>query len=135
MSTRNDSPKTASRPWDVTRDGFVMSEGSAVLVVESLEHALKRKAPIIAEIFGGAINCDAYHMTSPHPEGDNVAHCMETAIEDAGIDKDKINYINAHATSTPVGDLCEIRALKKVFSEKQRKNLCINATKSLIGHS
>lgn len=135
MSTRNDSPQTASRPWDVTRDGFVMSEGAAVLCIESLEHAQKRGANIIAEVCGGAINCDAYHMTSPHPDGDNVAHCMELAIEDAGIDKNEINYINAHATSTPVGDLCEVRALKKVFSEEQRKNLSVNATKSLIGHS
>lgn len=133
LSTRNEEPEKASRPWDTTRDGFVMGEGSGVLVLESLEHALERGAPIYAEYLGGAINCDAHHMTDPREDGEIVGQCIEDAIKDAGIDKEKINYINAHATSTQVGDMCEINALRRVFQEDLSKK-SINATKSLIGH-
>ncbi len=133
LSERNDAPQKASRPWDKQRDGFVMGEGAAVLILESLEHALKRGAPIIAEYLGGAINCDAHHITEPMPDGSGVALCMEKAVLDAGIEREQVNYINAHATSTLVGDMCEIRALKKFFGDHASK-LSINATKSMVGH-
>jgi 3-oxoacyl-[acyl-carrier-protein] synthase II len=133
LSERNDEPQRASRPWDRARDGFVMGEGCGVLVLESLEHALKRGAPIIAEYLGGAVNTDAYHMTDPRPDGSGVRDCVEIALKDSGISKDKINLINAHATSTPVGDLCEIRGLKEVFSS-HANNIYICSTKSMIGH-
>jgi len=133
LSERNESPQKASRPWDKKRDGFVMGEGAGVLVLESLEHALKRGAPIFAEYLGGSINCDAYHITTPRENGSEVKRCIESAITDANIEKEQINYVNAHATSTIVGDLCEIRALKEVFKE-HIYNVKINATKSMIGH-
>lgn len=133
LSTNNDDPKGASRPWDQKRDGFVMGEGGGVLILESLEHALARGAPIYAEYLGGATNCDAYHMTNPKEDGETVAQCMEDAIQDAGIDKEKINYINAHATATPAGDMCEIAAIRKVFGS-HTKDIKINATKSMTGH-
>jgi len=134
LSTRNDEPQKASRPWDKNRDGFVMGEGAGVLVLESLEHAISRKAPILAEYLGGSLNCDAYHMTAPREDGEIVAKCLLNAIKDANIAKEDINYINAHATATIVGDLCEIRAIKKAFGS-HTKNIKINATKSLIGHT
>jgi len=134
LSERNDEPEKASRPWDKNRDGFVMGEGAGVLLLESLEHALARGAPIYAEYLGGAVNCDAHHMTSPREDGSSVAHCMELALASAGVPKNRVNYINAHATSTPAGDLCEIRAIRKVFGSHAR-NVKINGTKSLIGHS
>lgn len=134
LSERNDDPTKASRPWDKTRDGFVMGEGSAVLVLESLEHALARGATILGEYLGGAVNCDAYHMTSPKEDGSGVATCMEKAIVDAGISKQKINYVNAHATSTPTGDMCEVFGLQKVFGSHM-KDVKVNATKSMIGHT
>lgn len=133
LSERNEEPEKASRPWDKQRDGFVMGEGAGVLVLESLEHALARGAPIYAEYLGGAISCDAHHMTSPRSDGLGVALCMENAIKDAGIVKEDINYINAHATSTLAGDMCEIYAIKDVFKD-HCKNIKINATKSMIGH-
>ena len=133
LSTRNDDPATASRPWDRDRDGFIMGEGSGVLVLESLEHALNRGAPILAELLGSSINCDAYHMTSPREDGEQVARCIEDALQSAGKDKAEVNYINAHATSTIMGDLCEIRAIKQVFKEKAA-HIKINATKSMTGH-
>ncbi len=133
LSTRNDAPKQASRPWDKKRDGFVMGEGAGVLVLESLEHAAQRKAPILAEYLGGSLNCDAYHMTAPREDGFTVARCFLDALKDANISKKDINYINTHATSTQVGDLCEIRAIKKAFGS-HTKNIKINATKSMIGH-
>lgn len=133
LSTKNDDPTKASSPWDQKRDGFVMGEGAGVLVLESLEHALARGAPIYAEYLGGAINCDAYHMTSPREDGEGVALCMEDAILAAGVSKESVNYINAHATSTPAGDLCEIHAIEKVFGS-HAKNITINGTKSMIGH-
>jgi 3-oxoacyl-[acyl-carrier-protein] synthase II len=133
LSTRNDEITKASRPWDQGRDGFVIGEGAGVLVLESLEHALSRGAPIYAEYLGGAINCDAYHMTSPREDGFGVASCIEDALKDAGVAKEEINYINAHATSTPVGDLCEIEAILKVFGSHAAK-IKINGTKSMTGH-
>ncbi|XP_030551495.1 3-oxoacyl-[acyl-carrier-protein] synthase I, chloroplastic-like [Rhodamnia argentea] len=132
LSQRNDDPQTASRPWDRDRDGFVMGEGAGVLVMESLEHAMKRGAPIIAEYLGGAVNCDAYHMTDPRADGLGVSSCIERSLEDAGVSPEEVNYINAHATSTLAGDLAEINAIKKVF--KNTSGIKINATKSMIGH-
>ncbi len=132
LSTRNEEPQKASRPWDKNRDGFVMGEGSGVLVLESLEHALQRKAPIYAEYLGGAVNCDAHHITDPIADGSGVAFCIENALKDASVGKDRVSYINAHATSTLAGDLCEVRAVKKVFPDY--KKLKMNATKSMIGH-
>jgi 3-oxoacyl-[acyl-carrier-protein] synthase II len=133
LSTRNDEPKRASRPWDKNRDGFVMGEGSGVIILETLESALARKAPIYAEFLGGSKNCDAHHMTDPIADGSMVAKCIEDSLEDANISKKDINYVNAHATSTIIGDLCEIRAIKKVFKD-DIKNIKMNATKSMIGH-
>lgn len=132
LSQRNDAPQKASRPWDCNRDGFVMGEGAGVLVLESLEHAQARGATILAEYLGGGLSCDAYHLTEPRPDGEGVAQCILNALADAGTSVDEINYINAHATSTSVGDLTEIRALKKVF--KNPAAVKMNATKSMIGH-
>ncbi|NDD59043.1 MAG: beta-ketoacyl-[acyl-carrier-protein] synthase II [Chlamydiae bacterium] len=133
LSERNEDPTKASRPWDKNRDGFVMGEGSGVLVLESLEHALKRGAPILAEYLGGGVSCDANHMTDPRADGLGVKLCIESALKDAQIEKEKINYVNAHATSTLAGDLAEINALRSAFGE-HLKNIKINATKSMIGH-
>ncbi|XP_022927117.1 3-oxoacyl-[acyl-carrier-protein] synthase I, chloroplastic-like [Cucurbita moschata] len=132
LSQRNDDPKTASRPWDRDRDGFVMGEGAGILVMESLEHAMKRGAPIVGEYLGGAINCDAYHISNPRADGLCVSSCILSCLEDAGVSAEEVNYINAHATSTIAGDLAEINAIKKVF--KNTSELKINATKSMIGH-
>ena len=131
LSTHNEDPTKASRPWDKTRDGFVMGEGAGVLVLETLEHAQKRGAPILAEYLSGSVNCDAYHITNPDQEG--VQGCMKNALKDAGIEKEDVNYINAHATSTPAGDLCEVGAVKNLFGDHAQK-IKINATKSMIGH-
>lgn len=133
LSTKNDDPTKASRPWDQARDGFVMGEGAGILVLETLEHALARGAFIYAEYLGGSVNCDAYHMTNPREDGEGVSLCIENAIAAAGIAKEDVNYINAHATATQVGDLCEIEAIRKVFGA-HAKNIKINATKSMIGH-
>lgn len=133
LSTRNDAPEKAPRPWDRQRDGFVMGEGAGVLVLESLESALARGAPILAEYLGGSVNCDAYHITSPREDGSGVSICIEAAIADAQVKKEDINYINAHATATPAGDIAEVEAIKKVFGS-HCKNIKMNATKSMIGH-
>ncbi|MCB1110559.1 MAG: beta-ketoacyl-ACP synthase II [Chlamydiia bacterium] len=133
LSERNDDMEGASRPWDKTRDGFVVGEGAGVLILEEYEHAKKRGAPILAEYLGGAVSTDAYHITSPREDGSGVASCIETAIADAGIDKKDINYINAHATATSVGDLCEVRGIRTVFGD-QTKEMKMNATKSMTGH-
>ncbi len=133
LSQRNDDMEGASRPWDTTRDGFVMGDGCGALILESLEHAKARGATIYGEYLGGAFNCDAHHMTSPHEDGSGVAACIELAVKDAGIEKSRVNYINAHATSTLVGDLCEIRAIRSAFGDHV-KNIKVNGTKSLIGH-
>ena len=135
LSKNNDNMTGASRPWDKGRDGFVIGEGSGAVVLESLEHALKRGAPILAEYRGSAMTCDANHLTEPTPDGSDVARCIERALEDAKLSPRDINYVNAHATSTPVGDLCEIRALRKIFSPDLLSKMRINATKSLIGHA
>lgn len=133
LSQRNDEPQKASRPWDRARDGFVMGEGAGVLVLESLEHAQARGAPILAEYLGGGVSCDSYHMTEPRPDGLGVALCIQNALRDAGVDSSVVNYINAHATSTPLGDMAEVNALKKIFADP--KKITMNATKSMIGHS
>jgi 3-oxoacyl-[acyl-carrier-protein] synthase II len=132
LSQRNDAPTKASRPWDRQRDGFVMGEGAGVLVLESLEHAQARGATILAEYLGGGISCDAHHMTEPHPDGEGVYICLQSAFKDAGISFQDVNYINAHATSTPAGDVAEVKALKRVFSNP--RGIVMNATKSMIGH-
>lgn len=132
LSERNETPEKASRPWDKDRDGFVMGEGAGILVLETLEHAQKRGAHIYAELLGGALSCDAHHMTEPHPEGLGVELCIRNALRDADVAPERVNYINAHATSTSVGDLAEIRAMKKVFD--RRDQIAVNATKSMIGH-
>lgn len=133
LSTRNEDPTKASRPWDQGRDGFVMGEGSGVLLLESLDHALARGAPIYAEYLGGATTCDAHHMTDPRADGLGVALCMERALKQAGVEKERINYINAHATSTLAGDMCEVQAMRAVFGPHM-KNIKMNGTKSMIGH-
>lgn len=132
LSQRNDEPEKASRPWDRGRDGFLMGEGAGVIVLEELEHALKRGAPILAEYLGGGVSCDAHHMTEPRSDGEGVALCIRNALEHAQVAVEDINYINAHATSTPVGDMAEVNALKKVFADPSR--VVMNATKSMIGH-
>jgi 3-oxoacyl-[acyl-carrier-protein] synthase II len=133
LSTRNDDPTHASRPFDENRDGFVLGEGAAVLILESLEHATKRGAKILAEVTGYGATADAYHMTSPGPEGEGGARAMELAIKEAGIRPSDIQHVNAHATSTPVGDALETKGMKKVFGDHAGK-LWISATKSMTGH-
>ncbi len=133
LSTRNEEPKRASRPWDKNRDGFVMGEGAGVLVFETLESALNRGAPILAEYLGGGMSCDAYHITEPRPDGKGVALCIQNALKDAGITPEEVDYINAHATSTPIGDVAELNALRNVFHKPNL--ITMNATKSMIGHA
>lgn len=132
LSQRNEDPTKASRPWDNSRDGFVMGEGAGVLLLEELEHAKKRGATIYAEFLGGSFTCDAYHMTEPHPQGSGVILCLENALAQSGVSKEDVNYINAHATSTPAGDLKEYQALIHCFG--QNPQLRVNSTKSMIGH-
>jgi 3-oxoacyl-[acyl-carrier-protein] synthase II len=132
LSTRNDSPETASRPFDVSRDGFVMGEGAGALILEEYEHAMKRGAKIYAEVVGGGMAADAYHLTGTHPEGDGAVLGMNEALREAEITADKVDHINMHATSTPLGDMSELIAAKRVFGE--RKSLAISATKSMTGH-
>ncbi|PID89613.1 MAG: beta-ketoacyl-[acyl-carrier-protein] synthase II [Bacteroidia bacterium] len=133
ISTRNDDPKTASRPFDVDRDGFVIGEGGGALVFEEYEHAVKRGAKIYAEVIGGGMSADAHHITAPHPEGLGASLVMKTALEDANIKPEDVDYINVHGTSTPLGDIAEPIAIKTVFGEHAYK-LSISATKSMIGH-
>lgn len=133
ISTRNDDPKTASRPFDANRDGFVLGEGGAALIIEEYEHAKKRGAKIYAELVGGAANCDAYHMTAPDPEGEGAKDVMLLALDDAGMQPGDIDYINVHGTSTGLGDLAEPKAIKKAFGDDVYR-LSISSTKSMTGH-
>lgn len=133
MSTRNDDPATGSRPFDTERDGFVMGEGAAALVVEEYEHAVARGAHIYAELVGAAMTADAYHMTATHPEGLGALQAMKIALKDAELQPTDVDYLNAHATSTPVGDLSELAAIRKLFGEAP-SHLAISATKSMTGH-
>ncbi|MDD3508294.1 MAG: beta-ketoacyl-ACP synthase II [Parabacteroides sp.] len=133
LSTRNDSPETASRPFSVSRDGFVMGEGAACLILEELEHALARGAKIYCEVAGTGLSADAYHLTATHPEGLGAKLVMENALEDAQMKPEDIDYINVHGTSTPVGDISEVKAIKEVFGEHAKK-LNISSTKSMTGH-
>ena len=133
LSTRNDDPAHASRPWDADRDGFVVGEGAGILVLESLEHAQKRNAPILAEIVGYGMSGDAYHMTQPEENGDGAYRVMMAALKDAKLSPTDIGYVNAHGTSTPIGDVIETRALKRVFGERA-KRVPISSTKSMTGH-
>lgn len=133
LSTRNDDFKSASRPFDLDRDGFVLGEGGGALVFEELEHAKKRNATIYAEVVGAAATADAYHITAPHPEGISVTRVMNLAMQDAGLNPEQIDYINVHGTSTPLGDIAEIKAILKVFGEHAFK-MNISSTKSMTGH-
>jgi 3-oxoacyl-[acyl-carrier-protein] synthase II len=133
LSTRNESPETASRPFDATRDGFVLGEGAGALILEDYEHAKARGAKIYAEVAGGGLSSDAYHMTAPHPEGIGVIAVMKNCLRNAGINPEEVDAINTHGTSTPLGDVAELKAIKEVFGD-HAKNININSTKSMTGH-
>jgi 3-oxoacyl-[acyl-carrier-protein] synthase II len=133
LSTRNDDFERASRPFDSTRDGFVLGEGGAVMILEEYEHAKKRGATIIAELAGGAATADAHHITAPHPEGLGAANVMHLAIKDAGLNPSDIDYVNVHGTSTPLGDIAEVKAIQKVFADAAY-DMNISSTKSMTGH-
>jgi 3-oxoacyl-[acyl-carrier-protein] synthase II len=135
LSTRNDDPATASRPFDVDRDGFIVGEGAGILILESLEHATKRDAPILAEIVGYGMSGDAYHITQPVENGDGAFRVMRAALKDAKLSPDDIGYVNAHGTSTPIGDIIETTAMKRLFGERAiNKKLPVSSTKSMTGH-
>ena len=134
LSTRNDDPATASRPYDVDRDGFVMAEGAGIIILETLEHAKARGARILAELVGYGLSADAYHLTSPMPEGEGAARCMNMAMEHAGLKPTDIQYINTHGTSTPLGDICETKAIKASFGDYATNGLVVSSTKSMTGH-
>ena len=132
LSTKNDSPATASRPFDANRDGFVMGEGAGAIILEEYEHAVKRGATILCEVVGGGMCADAYHLTGSHPEGDGAYRGMKLALDDAGVTANEVDYINPHATSTPIGDQSELHAIQKLFGD--HSNASISATKSMTGH-
>ena len=134
LSSRNDEPQRASRPFDKDRDGFVMSEGAGVVVIEELEHAKARGAEIYCEIAGYGVSADAYHMTSPHPEGFGASKCMDLALKHARLNPEEVNYINAHGTSTGLGDVCETNAIKLSFGDHAKNGLVVSSTKSMTGH-
>lgn len=133
LSTRNESPETASRPFDASRDGFVLGEGAGALILEEYEHAVARGAQIYCEVMGGGMTSDAHHMTAPHPEGIGVVRVMENCLKDAGMTPDQVDAINTHGTSTPLGDVAELKAISKVFGS-HAPNININSTKSMTGH-
>lgn len=133
MSTRNDDPQTASRPFDATRDGFVLGEGAGAIILEEYEHAKARGAKIYAEVIGGGLSSDAYHMTAPHPEGIGVVAVMKNCLNNAGMQPEEVDHINTHGTSTPLGDVAELKAITEVFGD-HAKNININSTKSMTGH-
>ena len=133
LSTRNESPETASRPFDGTRDGFVLGEGAGAIILEEYEHAKARGAKIYAEVLGGGLSSDAHHMTAPHPEGIGVIAVMKNCLENAGIKSEEVDHINTHGTSTPLGDVAELKAISEVFGA-HAKNININSTKSMTGH-
>jgi 3-oxoacyl-[acyl-carrier-protein] synthase II len=133
LSTRNESPETASRPFDATRDGFVLGEGAGAIILEDYEHAKARGAKIYAEVLGGGLSSDAYHMTAPHPDGIGVIAVMRNCLENAGLKPEDVDHINTHGTSTPLGDVAELKAITEVFG-KHAKNININSTKSMTGH-
>jgi len=133
LSTRNETPETASRPFDATRDGFVLGEGAGALVLEEYEHAIARGAKIYCEVGGGGLSSDAYHLTAPHPEGIGVIAVMQNCLRDAGLQPEDVDHINTHGTSTPLGDVAELKAISHVFGD-HAKNININSTKSMTGH-
>jgi 3-oxoacyl-[acyl-carrier-protein] synthase II len=133
LSERNDDPKTASRPFDLDRDGFLLGEGGAALILEDMEHALARGAKIYAEIGGGGMSADAHHITAPHPDGLGATNVMKAVLRDAGMKPEEVDYVNVHGTSTPLGDISEIKAIQAVFGE-HAYTMNISSTKSMTGH-
>lgn len=134
LSTRNDEPERASRPFDIGRDGFVMGEGAGVVVIEELEHAKKRGASILCELVGYGVSADAHHLTAPHPEGTGASKCMNMALRHAKLNPEEISYVNAHGTSTGQGDICETLAIKRTFGNYAKDGLLVSSTKSMTGH-
>jgi len=133
LSSRNDEPERASRPWDKDRDGFVIGEGAGIVILEEYEHARRRGAPILAEVLGFGMSSDAFHISAPSEDGDGAIRCMKAALDDAGINPRDVDYVNAHGTSTPTGDIAETRAIKAVFGA-HAGSVMVSSTKSMTGH-